>query len=78
VREGALGLLVLSNPFEHMSGRDILNHLGLAAETNVMLLTEAAEVPGRMGWLLDRNCVQVALDADRDTLHAALRTVLAG
>ncbi len=78
MREGALGLLVLSNPFEDLSGREILSHLGLAPETNVMLLTEAAEVPGRMGWLLDRNCVQVALDADRDTLHAALRTVLAG
>ena len=78
MRDDALGLLVLSSPFDGESGRDILTHVGLPPETNVMLLTSADEVPGRMGWLRDRNCVQVALDADRDTLHAALRTVLAG
>lgn len=76
--DGALGTLVLSSPFEGSNGREILNRLGLRAETNIMLLASADELPGRMGWLRDRNCVQVASDADRDTLHAALRTVLAG
>lgn len=78
VRDGALGALVLSSPFEGKSGREILNRLGLPAETNVMLLTPADQMPGRAGSLHDRNYVQVASDADRDTLHAALRTVLAG
>ncbi|MGH8026756.1 MAG: sensor histidine kinase [Pseudoxanthomonas sp.] len=78
MRDNVLGTLVLSSPFEDRNGREILNQLGLPAETNVMLLTSADEVPGRMGWLRDRNCVQVVSDADRDTLHAALRTVLAG
>ena len=78
LREDALGALVLSSPFEGRNGREILNRLELPADTSVMLLTSADEVPGRMGWLRDRNCVQVACDADRDTLHAALRTVLAG
>ncbi len=78
MRDNALGTLVLSSPFEGKKGREILNHLGLPPETNVLLLTAAAEVPGKMGWLRDRNCVQVAADADRDTLHAALRTMLAG
>ncbi len=77
IRDDTLGLLVISSPFEGRNGREILNHLGLSPETNVMLLTSADEVPGRMGWLRDRNCVQVASDADRDTLHAALRTMLA-
>ncbi|MEP6908351.1 MAG: ATP-binding protein, partial [Pseudoxanthomonas sp.] len=78
MRDGALGLLVLSSPFEGRNGREILNHLRLPPATKVMLLTAAAEIPGRMGWLRDRNCVQVASDAVRDTLHAALRTLLAG
>lgn len=78
VRDGALGALVLSSPFEGRNGREILGRLELPAETKVMLLTSADEVPGRTGWVQDRNCVQVASDADRDTLHAALRSVLAG
>ena len=78
LRDGALGALVLSSPFEGRNGREILNRLGLPAQIGVMLLTSADEVPGRTGWLRDRNCVQVACDADRDTLHAALHTVLAG
>jgi DNA-binding response OmpR family regulator len=78
LRDGALGALVLSNPFAGRNGREILKRLELPAETSVMLLTPADEVPGRTGWLRDRNCVRVACDADRDTLHAALRNVLAG
>ncbi|SDR12397.1 Signal transduction histidine kinase [Pseudoxanthomonas sp. CF125] len=78
VRDGALGALVLSSPFAGSNGREILKRLELPAETSVMLLTPADEVPGRTGWMRDRNCVRVACDADRDTLHAALRSVLAG
>lgn len=78
MRDGTLGALLLSSPFEGSSGREILNRLQLPAETSVMLLTPADDVHGRTGWLRDRNCVQVASNADRDTLHAALRTVLAG
>lgn len=78
VRDGTLGALVLSSPFEGSSGREILNRLQLPAATSVMLLTPADQVPGRTGWLHDRNCVQVASDADRDTLQAALRSALAG
>ena len=78
LRENALGTLILSSPFCGKSGREILKQLELPPETNALLLTAAAEVPGKTGWLRDRNCVQVAADADRDTLHAALRTMLAG
>ncbi|KAF1710124.1 sensor histidine kinase [Pseudoxanthomonas sacheonensis] len=78
VRDDALGALMLSSPFEGRNGREILNRLELPADTGVMLLTAAGEVPGRTGWQRDRNCVRIASDADRDTLHAALRTVLAG
>ncbi|HET6782441.1 MAG TPA: HAMP domain-containing sensor histidine kinase [Pseudoxanthomonas sp.] len=78
LRDDALGALVLSNPFEGRNGREILERLELPVESGVMLLTSAEEIPGRSGWLRDRNCVQVAADADHDTLHAALRTVLAG
>lgn len=78
IRDDALGALVLSSPFQGSDGRELLNRLQLPTETSVMLLTSADEVPGRMGWLRDRNCVQVASDADRDTLRAALFTVLAG
>lgn len=78
LREDTLGTLVLSSPFEGAHGREVLNRLGVPPETSVLLLTAAAELPGRMGWLRDRNCVQVAADADRDTLYAALRTMLAG
>lgn len=78
LRDDALGALVLSNPFEGRNGREILERLELPMESGVMLLTSADEIPGRGGWLRDRNCVQVSADADRDTLHTALRTVLAG
>ena len=78
MRDDALGALVLSSPFGESNGREILHRLQLPADTNVMLLTSAEEVPGRTGWLRDRNCVQVAADADRDTLRAALCTMLAG
>jgi signal transduction histidine kinase len=78
LRDGTLGTLVLSSPFEGVHGREILNRLGLPVETDVLLLTAPAELPGKMGWLRDRNCVQVAADADRDTLHAALRAMLGG
>lgn len=78
LRDDTLGALVLSNPFEGRNGREILERLELPVESGVMLLTSAEEIPGRSGWLRDRNCVQVAADADRDTLHAALRTALAG
>jgi signal transduction histidine kinase len=78
LRDDALGALVLSSPFGGSNGRAILKRLELPAETSVMLLTPGHELPGRTGWLRDRNCVQVASDADRDTLHAALRSVLAG
>jgi hypothetical protein len=78
MRDDALGALVLSSPFKGSSSRDILDRLQLPAATQVMLLTCADEVPGRTGWSRDRNCVQVAFDADRDTLRAALSAVLAG
>ena len=78
IRDGTLGTLVLSSPFEGVHGREILNRLGLPPETDVLLLTAPAELPGKIGWLRDRNCVQVAADADRDTLHAALRAMLGG
>ena len=78
MRDDALGALVLSSPFEGSSSRDILDRLQLPAATQVMLLICADEVPGRTGWLRDRNCVQVAFDADCDTLRAALSAVLAG
>jgi signal transduction histidine kinase len=78
LRDGTLGTLVLSSPFEGVHGREILNRLGLPLETDVLLLIAPAELPGKMGWLRDRNCVQVAADADRDTLHAALRAMLGG
>ena len=78
LRDEALGALVLSSLFKGNSGREILKRLQLPTETNVVLLTSADEVPGRTGWLRDRNCVQVASDADRDTLHAALHAILAG
>lgn len=77
-RDGALGALILSANFDGKTGRQCLQHFGLPAETHVLLLTAPEELPGKMGWLRDRNCVQVAADADRDTLHAALRAVLAG
>lgn len=78
LRDDTLGTLVLSSPFEGVHGREVLNRLALPPETNALMLTAPSELPGRMGWLRDRNCVQVAADADRDTLHAALRTLLAG
>ena len=78
LRDDMLGTLVLSNPFEGAPGRELLNRLGLPPETSVLMLTVPTELPGKMGWLRDRNCVQVAADADRDTLRAALRTMLAG
>lgn len=78
MRDNALGTLVLSNTFDGKAGRHWLQKLGLPAEAHVLLLTAPEDLPGKMGWLRDRNCVQVAADADRDTLHAALRTVLAG
>jgi signal transduction histidine kinase len=78
MRDDALGALVLSSPFKGSSSRDILDRLQLPAATQVMLLTCADEVPGRTGWSRDRNCVQVASDADCDTLRAALSAVLAG
>ena len=77
LRDDALGTLVLSSPFEGRHSREVLDRLQLPVESGVMLLTSADEIPGRSGWLRDRNRVQVAADADRDTLHAALRTVLA-
>ena len=78
MREGALGALVLSSPFDGNDGHELLKKLELPNEANVLLLTAADQVPGKMGWLRDRNCVQVSAEADRDTLHAALRTVLGG
>lgn len=78
LRDDMLGALVLSSPFEGVHGREVLNRLGLPPETSVLMLTAPAELPGKMGWLRDRNCVQVASDADRDTLHVALRALLAG
>ena len=78
MRDSALGTLILSSTFDGKTGRHWLQQLGLPAETHVLLLTAPKDLPGKMGWLRDRNCVQVAADADRDTLHAALRTVLAG
>lgn len=77
LRDDALSTLVLSSPFEGRNGREILERLALPMESGIMLLTSADEIPGRSGWLRDRNRVQVAADADHDTLHAALRTVLA-
>jgi signal transduction histidine kinase len=78
MRDDALATLVLSSTFDGKTGRQWLLELGLPAETYVLLLAAPEDLPGKMGWLRDRNCVQVAADADRDTLHAALRTVLAG
>lgn len=78
MRQGALGALIVSSPFDGRESGPLLKHLALPAEARVLLLTEATEVSGKMGWLRDRNCVQVAADADRDTLYAALRTILAG
>ena len=78
MRDSALGTLVLSSTLDGKSGRHWLQQLGLPTEAHVLLLTAPKDLPGKMGWLRDRNCVQVAADADRDTLHAALRTVLAG
>lgn len=78
MREDALGALVLSSPFDGDDGHELLKKLELPNETHVLLLMAAEQVPGKMGWLRDRNCVQVSAEADRDTLHAALRTVLGG
>ena len=78
MREDALGALILSSPFDGDDGHELLKKLELPNEANVLLLTAAEQVPGKMGWLRDRNCVQVSAEADRDTLHAALRTVLGG
>ena len=60
-----------------------VHEISMPVDLNVVgigrsLADKAHGVVHWMGWLRDRNCVQVAADADRDTLHAALRTVLAG
>ena len=78
MREDAMGALILSSPFDGDDGHELLKKLELPNEANVLLLAAAEQVPGKMGWLRDRNCVQVNAEADRDTLHAALRTVLGG
>ena len=78
MRDNALGTLILSSTFDGKQGHQWLQQLGLATESRVLLLADPEDVPGKMGWLRDRNCVQVAANADRDTLHAALRTVLVG
>ena len=78
MRDNALGALILSSSFEGKSWREVLIRLEMPPETKVLLLTAAAELPGKKDWLRNRNCVQVAADADHDTLHAALRTMLAG
>ncbi len=77
-RDGLLGALVLSDPFDGESARAWLHRSSAKTDMRVLVLSRAGETKTKMDWLQDGNRVIVAMDSDRETLQAALRAAVAG
>lgn len=76
LRDGAVALLVLSGRFDGQSGHAFAEQSGIAADVALLLLDQSA--PADQGWRHDGRSIRASVQADRDTLHAALAAALGG